>query len=375
MSGKKTSQQKRSGLLTRVRPQVIIPVAFVLSLIAALTMLANSGAFDSSLRQKGKKGGTVSIQSLNANNPSKEYVYAGGRLVATEESGCGDGYYGLKFWNGSSPSLGHLTGHVDGSAWSGNVGVDPAGWLSYGPYDTTFGQGHHRAWFLLSIDNVTADSNIVASLDAVTGFGTILLGHRDVRRTDFVWPNQSQWFSVEFDDPCFGYLEARIYWQGNSNIKFSRLYVEKAPASGCGAGYSSVKLWNATSPSLGHLMGRQEGDAWSANPVADSAGWMSYGPYDGSFGQGHHTGWFLLSIDNNAGADFVVTLDVVTAFGTTVLAQRQVRRNEFTAPNQWQWFSVDFDNPCFGYLETRIFWNGTSYLKFLKVYVQRTPSI
>ncbi|MEK6410855.1 MAG: hypothetical protein AABN34_28355, partial [Acidobacteriota bacterium] len=84
MSGKKTSQQKRSGLLTRVRPQVIIPVAFVLSLIAAWTMLANSGAFDSALRQKGKQRQTVSLASLNSNSPSKEYVYAGGRLIATE---------------------------------------------------------------------------------------------------------------------------------------------------------------------------------------------------------------------------------------------------------------------------------------------------
>ncbi|MEK6289427.1 MAG: hypothetical protein AABO57_27250, partial [Acidobacteriota bacterium] len=79
MSGKKTSQKKRSGLLTRRRPQVVIAVGFVLSLIAALTMLANSGAFDSSLRQKGKQRQTVSLASLNSNSPSKEYIYAGGR--------------------------------------------------------------------------------------------------------------------------------------------------------------------------------------------------------------------------------------------------------------------------------------------------------
>jgi hypothetical protein len=48
-------------------------------------MLAYSGALDSAFRQKGKKGKDVSTASFNSNSPSKEYVYAGGRLVATEE--------------------------------------------------------------------------------------------------------------------------------------------------------------------------------------------------------------------------------------------------------------------------------------------------
>jgi hypothetical protein len=50
-------------------------------------LLAYSGALHSAFKQKGKQSGTMSIQSFNANSPSKEYVYAGGKLLATEESG------------------------------------------------------------------------------------------------------------------------------------------------------------------------------------------------------------------------------------------------------------------------------------------------
>jgi hypothetical protein len=93
MSRRKTARQKRSGLLTRRRPslRVVIAVGVVLSLAAAWTMFAYTGAFKSMFRQKGKKGGTVSTASFNSNGPSKEYIYAGGRLVATEEpsTGCG----------------------------------------------------------------------------------------------------------------------------------------------------------------------------------------------------------------------------------------------------------------------------------------------
>ncbi|MEK6324700.1 MAG: fibronectin type III domain-containing protein [Acidobacteriota bacterium] len=88
MARKKASRQELPGKLrgmTRRKRQVVVAIAVALSLFAAWSMLAYSGALDSVFKQKGKKSGTVSIASLNSNSPSKEYVYAGGRLVATEE--------------------------------------------------------------------------------------------------------------------------------------------------------------------------------------------------------------------------------------------------------------------------------------------------
>jgi Domain of unknown function (DUF4214) len=87
MSGKKATQRKQKVAgVERRGPRVLVAAAVVLSLFAAWTMLAYSGALDAVFRQKAKKGKTVSIAGLNSNAPSKEYIHAGGRLVATEES-------------------------------------------------------------------------------------------------------------------------------------------------------------------------------------------------------------------------------------------------------------------------------------------------
>lgn len=91
MFKKKTNNPPLTSSQWRKR-NVAIVIAVVLSLFASWTLLAYSGGLDSVLKQK-KKSGAVSIQSFNSNSPSKEYIYAGGRLVATEEpagsSGCG----------------------------------------------------------------------------------------------------------------------------------------------------------------------------------------------------------------------------------------------------------------------------------------------
>ena len=86
MPRKKPRQQEQKVAETGPRgPRVLIAVAVALSLLAACTYLAYSGALDSALSQKGKQGKSVSTASLNSNSPSKEYIYAGGRLLASEE--------------------------------------------------------------------------------------------------------------------------------------------------------------------------------------------------------------------------------------------------------------------------------------------------
>lgn len=86
MPASKTRVRKRGALTTRRRrSRMAIAVTVLLSLMTALTMLGYSGAHDSPFRQNPKSGHAVSTSSLNSNSPSKEYVYAGGRLVATEE--------------------------------------------------------------------------------------------------------------------------------------------------------------------------------------------------------------------------------------------------------------------------------------------------
>ena len=103
MSKRKARQQKLSGVAPRTS-QIAIAVAVVLSLFAAWTMFAYSGAFNSVFGQKRKKGGTVSTASFNSNSPSKEYIYAGGRLVATEEPGSGCSLTSAPTWTSVTTS-------------------------------------------------------------------------------------------------------------------------------------------------------------------------------------------------------------------------------------------------------------------------------
>jgi hypothetical protein len=83
MSRKTTSGRDRRAFAPRRKAQIAVAVTVVVSLFAAWTMLASSGALDRVFSQKAEKKGPVSLASFTS--ASKEYIYAGGRLVATEE--------------------------------------------------------------------------------------------------------------------------------------------------------------------------------------------------------------------------------------------------------------------------------------------------
>jgi hypothetical protein len=82
-------EQKVAGV-AQGGSSVLIAGAVVLSLLAAWTLFAYSGGLDSAIGQKDQQGKSVPTVSFSSNSPSKEYIYAGGRLLATEEpaGGC-----------------------------------------------------------------------------------------------------------------------------------------------------------------------------------------------------------------------------------------------------------------------------------------------
>jgi Tol biopolymer transport system component len=65
--------------------KLITAVVLALSLIAATATLAQQGFFSPASRKVDSGGAQVSPAALTPATPSKEYVYAGSRLVATEE--------------------------------------------------------------------------------------------------------------------------------------------------------------------------------------------------------------------------------------------------------------------------------------------------
>ncbi len=157
--------------------------------------------------------------------PQKEYGYRNGELLITAAgSSCGVGNTGPRTWLGTDGALGHLTGNAEGTNWAVYAGSDSATAMVFGPYDTTYGQGHHTAQFKLMVDN-NSGSDVVGSLDVVTGYGGNVLATRQVRRSDFTSANQWQTFILQFDNPCFGLVEARVWWAGNANMKFAQLTI------------------------------------------------------------------------------------------------------------------------------------------------------
>ncbi|HEU4509335.1 MAG TPA: RHS repeat-associated core domain-containing protein [Pyrinomonadaceae bacterium] len=259
-------------------------------------------------------------------------------------------------WNSSTNRLGVPTGQ------SGTMTYDAAGNLTTDTYSGAGNRGYDGENRMTSAAGNTLQTQLYV-YDAA--------GERVKRTVNGVTTWQVHGFSGELlaEYPASGPASSPQKEYGYRN---GQLLVTTSGA-GCGSGYAGMKSWSATSGSLGHNTGQQEGTDWAAYVSTHSAQHMVYGPYDTSFGKGHHQAQFQLQVDNTTGTDVVATIDVVIGYGTNVLAQRQIRRNEFTAANTWQWFTLDFDHPCFGRIETRLWFNDTTNLKFRESRISSAP--
>lgn len=233
-----------------------------------------------------------------------------------------------------------------------------------GPNDSNFQQNqrnrfrfNHQAWkYFASTQQWVSDVMQVEILDGpgaganevyyyAKGLGFV--GYEDIHgHAHYKEPaNGGNDFEVAVQDPCGG--------------------------NGCGIGKTGWNHYTAIGDFY-HSIGRQDGYDWSANVWDDSGGFLSYGPYDNGYGSGRHTLYHLMWIDNNtANNDIVATIDVVGRSGQMLLAQRHVRRQDFTAAQSWQWITLQFDDACFENIETRIWWHDRSYLKHGQTYIHR----
>lgn len=139
---------------------------------------------------------------------------------------CADGATGRFWWHAGNTH--HLTGSYHGSDWRVRPGIDKPGYMVYGPYDTRFGRGEHKADYYLQVDdNTTSPNTVIASLKVYTRLGGRILAHRDLTRRDFTAANTWQFFTVRFDNPCFEQVETAIYWHGNAQFVFGQVFIEK----------------------------------------------------------------------------------------------------------------------------------------------------
>lgn len=137
----------------------------------------------------------------------------------------------------------------------------------------------------------------------------------------------------------------------------------------CAAGATGNSWWHAGTTQ--HQTGSAYGSDWRVRPNIDQPGYMVYGPYDASFGVGSHRAEYLLQVDDNTTAPnrIIASLKVYTRLGKRILAQRDLTRRDFLAANDWQFFRLHFENPCFEQVETTIYWYGNAQLMFGQIYI------
>ncbi|GAA4803172.1 hypothetical protein [Lysobacter hankyongensis] len=122
----------------------------------------------------------------------------------------------------------HQTGSAYGLDCRARPNIDAPGYLVYGPYDTRFGVGPHRASYYLQVNDIaTTPKAVIASLQICTHQGRRILAQRDLSRRDFLAANTWKFFTLHFENPCFEEVETAIYQHGNAQFVFGQVYIIK----------------------------------------------------------------------------------------------------------------------------------------------------
>src|SRR5207302_194772 len=117
MPGKKTKSRKQRAMkVNRWQPRVMIGGAVITCVAGLFMILAYSGALNGTSGGKNSRAqiSTQTISTQSFTSPTKEYIYAGSRLVATEESSNNHGSATIGIYN--SPAFFLRNSNVGGVA-------------------------------------------------------------------------------------------------------------------------------------------------------------------------------------------------------------------------------------------------------------------
>ena len=116
-----------------------------------------------------------------------------------------------------------------------------------------------------------------------------------------------------------------------------------------------------------HNTGEAEADGWSASTAKHAAGHMIYGPYVTLPNTAPRIVSFNLMVDSTADHTQVVNIEVNDATTMTVVAQKTLYRDDFSAALTYQIFNLSF-TPVSGHAyELRVYWHDTTYTKVKQV--------
>jgi len=98
---------------------------------------------------------------------------------------------------------------------------------------------------------------------------------------------------------------------------------------------------------------------------------LAFGPYTKEFNIGPRSAEFFLHVDNVTNDNEIIArIDVHNVQQFRVLAERNLRRSDFSIPFQNSSFLLEFENPLDSELEFRVYYYGFSYLFYDKVIVK-----
>lgn len=278
-----------------------------------------------------------------------------------------------KIWDATDAALGHIIGRAEGTSWSVNTIQDSSGYLNFGPYDTSLSTGKWTATWSMKIDNNISDDHKIVRLEVFDADAKKIINYRDISRQQFIQANQFQDFNVEFQYINQNHkLEFRTYWYDSANVHLQKILTTQA------ASVPYMKSWNiSTDPAIGHNIGRIDESGWSANTTQDIPGFLSFGPYESGLNTGVWTTTWTMKIDNNTADNLnVVRLEVFDAEDGSIVASKNISRQQFFAANHLQDFSLQFTNVIAGHrLEFRTYWYGSAYIQLNNLVTNNVKAI
>jgi hypothetical protein len=265
----------------------------------------------------------------------------------------------------NSPSSFHVVGSAGSdSSWVALSSSKP-GYLTYGPYTSSFRNGVYKANFKLRVDNVDADENDIGRLEVYDSASQRVLAQRTFHRREFTTPMAYQDFELTFTSSNTSILEFRVYYIGNSYLEHAQTSI--TPIS---MDVPSDLVVDANSYSFTHDIGNASDHAWETR-VTDGPGYMTRGPRSRLLPIDIGTATFTLAVDNNSADNLsVLRLEVVDVATNQVLATRLVKRQDFRSPMTPQEFDLTYELRVPGEIDFRVYSYATSYIKHFQTVVK-----
>jgi hypothetical protein len=123
--------------------------------------------------------------------------------------------------------LSHNVGRAEADGWSASPSLDDAGHMAFGPYATDWGGGTARAELTLMVDDISADTRDVVTLEIYDATDGRLLTSRAIQWSELVSPMTYQTFALDLElTGSAGHtMEARVWWYDVTHVRLDKVTI------------------------------------------------------------------------------------------------------------------------------------------------------